>query len=300
MSDSNSTSPARFTPVILRGVEGEFAEALLVFRAGFAVGPFSLGQQGDWRVSADGVANIHVYLWFDGLVLHAARLRGGPDAWVNGEPLREDWCALSDGSELRVGSAKVVVSAKEEGDSEQRQVAPLDHPTPPIVVVAPEAAPRPGIRSRLGLAPRGRLTRRVVLALCIVPAAVLLWLMWARAGHPRSKAAPAPNVDGSSVGIGPVAPSAANSVALEAPPTPGATSEPTIETEATRLSAAPATSELDVQKLERRAADAVFRGDFQTASTFYTELSARVPGSRAFAIARAVASNKAGPKTSGF
>ena len=66
--DSARMLQVRPGAVVLRATAGEAEEPLLLFQAGFAVAPFSLGRRGDWRVRAQGVVDVHLYLWFDGLI----------------------------------------------------------------------------------------------------------------------------------------------------------------------------------------------------------------------------------------
>lgn len=301
MSDTNHMPAARPCTVILRGLEGEFTEEVLVFGAGFSVGPFSLGQQGDWRVQAKGVANVHVYLWFDGLTLHAARLQGGPDAWLNGAPLREDWSPLPGGSELRVGAAKVVISTEDNvAPANPTAAAPEATQAPPASPAEPSQGARlPSRIERLGLTRHGTIRWRLLLLACGVPAVVLVWLAVTSSSRPRHKPVPTPSARSSAAKVGaltaPVHPPATSASSPTPPETPddalGATeSAPAVE-------AVP--SDPDIQRLEQQAADALLRGDFQAAADIYGNLLTLVPSSPAFAVAKRVATRKAGLAASG-
>lgn len=285
MSDTNHLPAARPCTIVLRGLDGEFTEQVLVFRAGFSVGPFSLGRHGDWRVRADGVASLHVYLWFDGLTLHAARLRGGPEAWLNGEPLREDWSALPDGAELRVGAAKVVISTDDALPTESASAAPTPSAAPP------ESASAPATVGRLAFPRGGRFNWRVLLIAFCVPAIVLLWLALTSSAHPRRGPVPTRSTGSSVPKIGSLAaPPAAPDSSQAAPPSlPDR--EPAADPSAPAAEAVP--SAPSIQRLEHQAADATLRGDFQAATELYGKLASLVPSSQAFAVAKRVAARKA-------
>jgi hypothetical protein len=279
----------------------------LVFGAGFSVGPFSLGQQGDWRVQANGVANVHVYLWFDGLTLHAARLQGGPEAWLDGAPLREDWSPLADGSELRFGTAKVVISTEDNLVPASPTVPAAEATqTPPHSPAEPSKGARaPSRIDRLGLTRRGTITWRGVLLLaCGVPALVLVWLAMTGSSRPPHKPVPAPSTRSSAVKVGINAP-AQTPIASAGSPTADGTPDDALGA-AGGASSGEATASVEaapsvphIQRLEQQAADAVLRGDFQVAADIYGNLLTLVPSSQAFAVAKRVATRKAGLAVSG-
>lgn len=301
MSETNHMPAARPCTVILRGLEGEFTEEVLVFGAGFSVGPFSVGQQGDWRVRANGVASVHVYLWFDGLTLHAARLLGGPEAWLNGEPLREDWSPLPGGSELRVGAAKVVISTEDNlVPVSPTAAAPEATEASPLSPAEPSQGARaPSRIERLGLTRRGTITWRVLLLACGVPAVVLVWLAMTGSSQPGHKPVPTPSARSSTTKLGSLTAPAQTSATSASNPAPAVAPEDALAAaeSARLLEAAPA--DPDIQKLEHQAADAVLRGDFQAAADIYGNLLTLVPSSRAFAVAKRVATRKAGLAASG-
>jgi hypothetical protein len=302
MRDTTDTPAPRPCTIILTGREGQFTEKALVFRAGFAVGPFSLGQQGDWRVRAEGVASLHAYLWFDGLTLHAARLRGGPEAWLDGEPLREDWSPLPAGAELRVGAAKVVISTEDELSSQEQIAASVSSSEPASSPARPSRAARPAsLIERLGLARSAGLMRRAVLVGCCVSVAALLWVVLRGWSHSRREPSPVPSARSSAAKVGSLAPPAPEVPAALASSSGAAPAMP--ESEPATRDVAPSVeataSEPTTQRLEQRAADAVLRGDFQAATEIYAELSTLVPSSQTFAVAKRVATRKAELAASG-
>ena len=305
-----SDAHARPGSVILRACEGEVAELMLVFQAGFAVGPFSVGQQGDWQVRANGVADLHLYLWFDGLTLYAAKLHGRPDASVGGEPLSENWQPLADGAELRVGDAKITVSAPTVAE---RESVPPDSVPPdslPPDSLLPEAEAQTGSKAdglpedgrpvgpfeRLGLTRNSRPTLRAILLLCGLPILLLLWFAVTRSG----KGDPRPAR--SQVQASPVSSPAAplSSIGPEFAPPPRSSADPlprqraafAIERVRERPYAA-VSGRPTPAALERRAVDAVLERNFRLAAEIYERLSVVAPESKVFSVARRIAARKA-------
>jgi hypothetical protein len=312
------STPSALRPgaVIVRATQGEAAEPLLVFQAGFAVGPFSLGHHGDWQVRAHGVAPVHLYLWFDGLVLHAARVQGAPAVLAKGEPLGEDWLALSDGAELVIGHAKVTVSAQTEfeepkqGDTPQpeeaRAASTGDYAAGPGSAAKGEV--RRSLWSRLGLVKARRPTLRGVLLLTCVPTALLVWL--STTGPSAAEHKPDSTTKPSSARSAPRLPSSAEPstgeidkepLAPESEPEPGE-SEPQATERALHPGGDPARerethglNRASIRELEREAVDLVLRGDYRAASEIYSELSALFPDSKVFATARRISARRADP-----
>jgi hypothetical protein len=315
------STPSALRPgaVIVRATEGEAAEPFLVFQAGFAVGPFSLGHHGDWQVRAQGVVPVHLYLWFDGLVLHAARVQGAPAVLARGEPLGEDWLALSDGAELQIGDAKVTVSAQTElEDSKPGGMPQLDEAraaaTGDYAAGSGSAAKgnvRGSLLSRLGLVKARRPTLRGLLLLTFLPTALLLWLFTTPPSAAERKPESTPKSRSARSAPSPSSSAERSTDEIEKEPrAPESEPEPReAEPEATepalhpgadralerRGSATRPVSRMTVRDLEREAVDLVLRGDYRAASEIYAELSALFPDSKGFATARRVSARRAEP-----
>jgi hypothetical protein len=133
------------------------------FAAGAPVRPFGVGTGGEWRVTAPGVAAVHVYLCFDGSSLFVASVAGGEPAYLDGAPLTTRWAQVPERCTITCGQAHLVVEAVTmetaaplpPWQAEQtlrlppkRAVLaePLDGPT---VIVKEPAAAKPGARELL-------------------------------------------------------------------------------------------------------------------------------------------------------
>jgi hypothetical protein len=272
--------------VHLRAVEGEADEPLLVFQAGFAVGPFSLGQNGDWKVRASDVAPLHVLLWFDGHMLYAAKSQGAPDVWVDGQALREDWSVLSHGTELRLGAARIAVST-DEGLPETREATSQIYPPTTVAKVNETES---NALERLGLVRGRRATLRGLLLLGSAIAGLLLWLAVTRSPRVERRAVPGPERSPGATEISKPRPAHHEPGGAPAPSAPIQNPDASRDRPREERRAQPSAS---LTALERRAADAVLRGDFDLAQELYRELSLLDPDSSAFSAARKIAARNA-------
>jgi lysophospholipase L1-like esterase len=89
--------------LVVTVIRGSTQQVTRSFRSGEVAPPFSIGSQGDWTVSAPGVVPVHVWLWFDGASLYAAR--GDGSAQLHATPLDSDWKPVQKQTELRFGFA---------------------------------------------------------------------------------------------------------------------------------------------------------------------------------------------------
>lgn len=81
----------------------EFAHAdppALFFQLGRVRRLTRLGAKGDWRVQAPGVGAVHMFLRFDGRVLHVKAV--GP-VWLDNERLCAEWVVVPPMSTLKIG-----------------------------------------------------------------------------------------------------------------------------------------------------------------------------------------------------
>jgi len=79
------------------------------FPGGFQVAPFSVGAQGEWVVAVSGVADVHLFLRFDGEQVFASGLPQAEPAYLDGAPLSNDWVALPPHSKITFGQAQLHV-----------------------------------------------------------------------------------------------------------------------------------------------------------------------------------------------
>jgi hypothetical protein len=139
----------------------------------------------------------------------------------------------------------------------------------------------------MGLLRARRPTLRGVLVLVAVPAALVLWLAFAETERKARNARPA-SFPGAPAAESPSAPSAgaAPASASSSPVNLGLRSPGTsVRRERTE---SPLVAPVATGVLERRAADAVMRGDFQLASELYSRLVASEPDAKVFAVAQRI------------
>jgi lysophospholipase L1-like esterase len=115
------TSPQRELVVTLG--DGNARELSRTFGPGQAREPLSVGSQGNWIVSADGVASVHLWLRFDGQRLYVASAGAGAPTYLQSLRIDSGWHEVGDRSELRFGNACLRVSS--------RPVDPLTAAPPP-------------------------------------------------------------------------------------------------------------------------------------------------------------------------
>ncbi len=90
------------------------------------VQPFTVGTAASWRVEADGVAEVHAYLFFDGVTLFVSCVDPRHPVYVDDQAVGTDWTAVGPGSEILFGSARLGV----QGDGlEVMDVEPDPDPT---------------------------------------------------------------------------------------------------------------------------------------------------------------------------
>jgi hypothetical protein len=116
---------------------------------GTPVRPFSVGSRGDWVVDAPGVEPVHLFLQFDGKMIHVA---GGPTGAVqlSGAPVDQTWRPVPVFSEVTFGAARLRVTC---------EPAPARSPSeaPRVVPAAPRVLePQPALNST---APLGTVRR---------------------------------------------------------------------------------------------------------------------------------------------
>jgi hypothetical protein len=102
-------------------LSGRSDRPTLTFTPGTPTNPVSVGSDGQWRVSGDGVEPVHIYLVFDGRQVHVALAAPGSGAQLAGARVGADWTLAPVPCELRFGGACLIlryaprpVSAQEE------------------------------------------------------------------------------------------------------------------------------------------------------------------------------------------
>ena len=102
--------------LVVRLLDGRSEQRALVLEAGTARRPFVVGRAGSWMVDAGHVAPAHVVLAFNGSDLYVCAVRG-ERALLDGKPLGRRWTLATIPSELRFGSARLVIRTRA-GDEE--------------------------------------------------------------------------------------------------------------------------------------------------------------------------------------
>ncbi len=80
----------------------------LILEPGQELPPLSIGSGGDWRVDADGMEEVHAFVYFDGRALHVQSAVPSRPVKVNGRPVGTDWSEVDPSSTLAVADARLV------------------------------------------------------------------------------------------------------------------------------------------------------------------------------------------------
>lgn len=75
---------------------------------GADVQPMSIGARGDWRVDADGMLDVHAFVYFDGAALYVQSADPRTPARVNGRAVTGEWTAVEAPCTLALGDARLV------------------------------------------------------------------------------------------------------------------------------------------------------------------------------------------------
>lgn len=86
---------------------GNADQKAIALTPGTTVEAFGVGRTASWRVSGEGVADVHAYLYFDGTSLFVASVQPANPAWVDGKPVGTEWLQLRDGCEIVLGSVRL-------------------------------------------------------------------------------------------------------------------------------------------------------------------------------------------------
>ncbi|HEX9294659.1 MAG TPA: hypothetical protein VF881_02460 [Polyangiaceae bacterium] len=107
----------RSNDLVLRLRHGDTATRAIWFRTGEVAKPISIGRQGEWRVDAEGVEDLHAYVQFDGRALWIIGLHPENPPLVDGMPLREEWTEVPSPSVLALGALRIVVDQADESEA---------------------------------------------------------------------------------------------------------------------------------------------------------------------------------------
>src|SRR5258706_4534553 len=91
--------------LILEVREGVGTPDSIALETGRTLDPMGVGTGGDWKVSADGVRELHAFLYFDGARLYAQSVAIEQPAFVEGSPLGEAWTEIVPPATIAIGAA---------------------------------------------------------------------------------------------------------------------------------------------------------------------------------------------------
>ncbi len=124
-------------------IGGSSDRAALILRPGEPQGPLGVGRQGDWRIEAQGVGAVHVYLFFDGQSLHASNADRTTPTLVQGRPIDAAWTRVDPPAEIVLAGARLRVMRAPAHVVESSMTT-----APAVGLPAPDASPPPSPRAR--------------------------------------------------------------------------------------------------------------------------------------------------------
>lgn len=75
---------------------------------GSTLDPTSIGMLGQWRVEADGMLDVHAFVYFDGTTLYVQSADARAAVRVNGRPVGTSWAPIAPPCTLALGDARLV------------------------------------------------------------------------------------------------------------------------------------------------------------------------------------------------
>jgi hypothetical protein len=123
--------------LVARVRNGEGRPRGIRFARGVASGPFSLGKRGAWRISGDGVEDMHAYMQFDGDQVSVLGLLPENPPTLEGRPVGEQWTVVPSPGVVHIGNLRIVVDTMEDDD---HLLEPAPSGVQPVVPGAGRAA----------------------------------------------------------------------------------------------------------------------------------------------------------------
>ena len=108
MSQENPGRLSSEDDYVLEIRRGNGAPKHLTLAAGTPIQPISIGMTGEFRLEADGVLDVHGYLYYDGHTLFVQSADGHHLIRVNGKPIGSEWTAVSPPCTVALGDARLV------------------------------------------------------------------------------------------------------------------------------------------------------------------------------------------------
>lgn len=125
---------------------GNGSPKFLPLSPGESINPISVGLLGDFRLEADGVLDVHGYLYFDGTSLFVQSSDGHHQIRVNGKPIGPDWTAVQPPCTLALGDARLVYCPASQASAASGPAGPTSaraagKAPPPVYPPYEESAP---------------------------------------------------------------------------------------------------------------------------------------------------------------
>lgn len=95
-------------PFVLEIRRGAGEPRSLTLEVGQELPPLSIGSGADWRVDADGMEEVHAFVYFDGQQLHVQSAVPARPVRVNGRAVGTEWTSIAAPSTLAVADARLV------------------------------------------------------------------------------------------------------------------------------------------------------------------------------------------------
>jgi len=114
---------------IRRGVS---RKGMIVLTPGVQVSPMSIGLRGDWRIEADGLQDVHAYVYFDGDSLFVQAPEDVRDVRVNGAPVSSSWMPLTPPCTIAIGDARLVFCEASEASTSPNVRPAAGRPSAPV------------------------------------------------------------------------------------------------------------------------------------------------------------------------
>lgn len=95
-------------PFVLEIRRGTGDPRSLTLEVGQELPPLSIGSGADWRIDADGMEEVHAFVYFDGQQLHVQSAVPARPVKVNGRAVGTEWTPVAAPSTLAVADARLV------------------------------------------------------------------------------------------------------------------------------------------------------------------------------------------------
>jgi len=95
---------------------------------GSALEPWSIGMLADWRVEADGMLDVHAFVYFDGTTVYVQSADQGNGVRVNGKAIGTSWTPIAPPCTLAIGDARLVYCPASQASATASAPAPVSRP----------------------------------------------------------------------------------------------------------------------------------------------------------------------------